>query len=118
MGLFDTVKIDVPIPGHEIPHSGFVFQTKDFDCTMDQYGIDGNRDLYKVFTNNEGESIRLYLTIYNGEIRLSCILPNEHIETETEWVMYDYFIVIKNGKMESARQEKVVYPRVNTKESL
>ena len=38
MGMFDTVRVDMPIPGHP-ELAGEEFQTKDFDCLLDTYRV-------------------------------------------------------------------------------
>lgn len=46
MGMFDTLKVEMRIPGYsEVPTD--VFQTKDFNCQMDNYVITANGEIYR-----------------------------------------------------------------------
>jgi len=84
MGMFDTLKVQLKIPGFSgIPDCEF--QTKSLDSTMDKYVITDNGELYKevwdyewleddtpvlkgYFHRVEGSYRREYLTDYHGDI--------------------------------------------------
>lgn len=84
MGMFDTLKVEIKIPGYsEIPD--VEFQTKSLDCTLDNYVITNNGELYKEvweynwiddethYFKGYSEKVpdsyrREYLTNYHGDI--------------------------------------------------
>ena len=84
MGMFDTLKVEIKIPGFsEIPD--VEFQTKSLDCALENYVITNNGELYREvwehkwiedethFLGGYDYSIpdsyrREYLTDYHGDI--------------------------------------------------
>jgi hypothetical protein len=84
MGMFDTLKVQLKIPGFsDIPDCEF--QTKSLDSAMENYVITDNGELYKevwdyewtddpsstfngYFNKVEGSYRREYLTNYHGDI--------------------------------------------------
>lgn len=85
MGMYDTIQVQMKIPGYsEIPNNEF--QTKSLDCTLDNYVITTNGELYKEsweykwiddetqpyfkgYSEKIPESYRReYLTTYHGDI--------------------------------------------------
>ena len=84
MGMFDTLKVEMRIPGYsEVPTD--VFQTKDLGCQMDNYVITANGEIYREewdykwveddksyfggYDARIPESYRrVYLTHYHGDV--------------------------------------------------
>lgn len=84
MGMFDTIKVELKIPGYtDIPDG--VFQTKSLDSCLDNYVITNKGELYKEVWDNEwiedntsifggyfnrveGTYRREYLTNFHGDI--------------------------------------------------
>jgi hypothetical protein len=84
MGMFDTLKVEIKIPGFsEVPN--IEFQTKSLDCALENYVITNNGELYRevwdyewtddpassfngYFNKVEGSYRREYLTDYHGDI--------------------------------------------------
>ena len=111
MGLFDRVQIDVPMPGYLKPIPSAVFQTKAFDCQLEEYGIDAKGHLYKLITNDAEEHTKLYLTNYSGEVRLLSEVEAP-INMGDYGLGHEYYVVIHSGIMVSARQEEIRYPKI------
>lgn len=57
MGMYDHVKIEVPLPEGKPNH--YVFQTKDFDCLLHNYIITKNKTLIR-----DGEEIDFHGWLY------------------------------------------------------
>ena len=108
MGMFDTVRVEMRIPGYsDIPDVDF--QTKDLDCGLDIYTISGNGELYKElwdyeWVDNDAIPIikghlkriedtyrREYLTNLNDSITFYTII------NDTVW--REYTATFKNGKL-------------------
>ena len=84
MGMFDTIKVEQRMPGFsDIPN--VEFQTKSLDCTLDNYVITNNGELYREVWEYKwidddthyfkgysekvpGSYRREYLTDYHGDI--------------------------------------------------
>ncbi len=109
MGMFDTLRVEIRIPGYsEIPTDQF--QTKDFDCLLENYVITGNGELYKEvwdferveddawplgmhYKKIEESYRRMYLTDYNGQVIF--------YKGEVQGKWRDYIATFKNGKLVS-----------------
>lgn len=84
MGMFDTLKVEIKIPGFsEVP--SIEFQTKSLDCALENYVITNNGELYREVWEHKwiedethflgGYDYRIpdsyrreYLTDYHGDI--------------------------------------------------
>jgi hypothetical protein len=84
MGMFDEIRVEQILPGeYEIDDTWY--QTKSFDCSMEQYVISSNGELYKEYWDHEwiedstsffkgyfkrveGTYRRVYLTDFHGDI--------------------------------------------------
>ena len=84
MGMFDTLKVEIKIPGFsEVPN--IEFQTKSLDCALENYVITNNGELYREVWEHKwiedethflgGYDYRIpdsyrreYLTDYHGDI--------------------------------------------------
>lgn len=84
MGMFDTLKVQLKIPGFsDIPDCEF--QTKSLDCALENYVITNNGELYRekwdyewtddsssvfngYFNKVEGSYRREYLTDFHGDV--------------------------------------------------
>lgn len=60
MGMFDDIKCDYQLPDEGLEHDHF--QTKDFDCRLDQYRItkDGRLELMQYDVTTVPDSDRLF----------------------------------------------------------
>lgn len=110
MGLYDTLKIEMKIPGyHSIPDNEF--QTKSFDNAMENYVITGNGEIYretweyewieddssilKGYSKQVEDSYRReYLTDYHGDI---IFYTNKPINEDRVW--RDYTARFTEGKL-------------------
>lgn len=111
MGMFDRVQVDVQMPGYPTPIPRPIFQTKNFNCQLEEYLIDAKGHLYKVFIDGEGNTEKTYLTNYSGEVRLLSEIEAPVITDDSRSV-YEYYVTIHNGMLVSARRERIQYPKI------
>ena len=110
MGMFDTMRVEVKMPGYtEIPDEEF--QTKSLDSCMDRYVITATGELYRevwqyewvenetsplkgYMKKVEGSYRREYLTDFHGDI----IFYTSHPRTENG-IWRDYIARFTEGKL-------------------
>ena len=96
MGLFDTVRCEYPLP--DPAHQGLEFQTKDFDCLLDEYLI--TRDGRLVQRAGRGEK-GLALDVerpYHGDVRIYRTNPRNVRE------FIEYVVRFTRGRVEWIRR--------------
>ena len=120
MGMFDTLKVEMKIPGYsEVPTDQF--QTKDFDCLLHNYVITVNGQLYReewdykwiddenAFLGGYSEKIeesyrRVYLTDYHGDVIFYTSTP-----MTIDRIWRDYTARFTNGRVERIWYEDKQY---------
>jgi hypothetical protein len=109
MGMFDYIKCEVQLPGYSYI-TDEKFQTKSFECLLENYVISDNRQIYRELWDYEwidntdslfgkqlvkvdGTYRRDYLTDLHGDI----IFYTERPPADGKW--YDYFARFTEGKL-------------------
>jgi len=104
MGMFDDVTCEYPLPAEPKP-KGNDFQTKDFDCLMDQYVITADGRLFK-----DGSEMQ-----FQGNLNFYTYIPADNM-----WFEYEAKFI--NGRLEAiqpisicqrdavGRRPRVFYP--------
>lgn len=108
MGMFDTIQIKIQLPGYS-SITDEKFQTKSFECLLENYIISDNRQIYRevweyewvdddrhmltgYMKKIEGSYRREYLTDLHGDI---IFYSDEKIDGQR----YDYFARFSYGKL-------------------
>ena len=109
MGMFDTLKVNLILPGNSIIVDD-EFQTKSFDCTMSKYVITAGGTIYEDFweyewrdepahflggqlNKIEGSNEHIYLTDFTGEV----IFYTSRPMWSNKW--RDYHAQFVNGRL-------------------
>lgn len=109
MGMFDTIRIELQLPGYSYV-TNEEFQTKSFECLLENYIITANREIYRELWDYEwvdspdsplgtrlskidGTYRREYLTDLHGDI----IFYND---TMINGKRYDYFARFSYGRLD------------------
>jgi hypothetical protein len=83
MGMFDQIKLEVPLPDTDEVPTDTIFQTKDLECMLDDYVIASDGHLYKEkwdYDWIEDESVAMFkgrLQKIEGSFRRE-IVPDHH----------------------------------------
>ena len=89
MGMYDTIKVNFPLPeGHE-EYQDLEFQTKDLDCSFEHFVISKDGELIK--ESSDPYKIHLYTLVDSKLIEYiakfennKCVEINEIIDISTE----------------------------------
>ena len=112
MGMFDEIRVEVMLPDNT-PISDTWYQTKSFECLLDQYVITANGELYKEIWDREWEEDtdaffggrfkriedsyrREYLTNFHGDINFYSSTP----ENSVDRTWRNYYARFTNGKLQ------------------
>ena len=101
MGLFDTVRCDMPLPDGYDGDDGF--QTKSLDCEMDTYRITAEGRLIREVWDSEPA----YDMYFHGIINFYCFEGHD----PKDWVWHEYNAKFTDGVCESitvAESERVL----------
>jgi len=91
MGMFDDVKVEVPLPDGAIL-SGF--QTKDFDCLLDAYTIRADGELWREVWSFD-EPGRMERVDFHGRFRFYTF--SDESNAMTSW--HEYEAKFTDGKL-------------------
>jgi hypothetical protein len=105
MGMFDSIRVEMPLPDGWVPPEGTLFQSKSLDSFMDTYLIDKDGQLFKTesYWDNEESKVlatETYPIPFHGEIRFyqhERQTLKERKEYKYKW--HEYSAIFVRGKL-------------------